>query len=44
MHAVSILRCAIAVGEGYSRIGILSRDPFLSLFDVLLTIGRGSGT
>jgi len=41
-HAIFILRCAIAIGEDSSRLGILSRGPPLSLFDMLLAIGGGS--
>jgi hypothetical protein len=47
VHAVSILRCAVAVGEGFSRLSILSRGPGgppLSLFDMLLATGGGPGT
>jgi hypothetical protein len=43
-YAVSILRCAVAIGEGSSRLGLLSGDPLLSLFDMLLARGGGSGT
>jgi hypothetical protein len=35
-HAVSILKCFVAIGEGFSRLGILSGGPCLSLFDMLL--------
>jgi hypothetical protein len=42
-HVVSILRRAIAIGEGFSRLGVLSRGPPLSLFDMFITIGGGSG-
>ncbi len=41
-HAISILRRAIAIGKDSSRLGILSRGPPLSLFDMLLAIGGGS--
>jgi hypothetical protein len=36
----SILRCVVLVGESPSRLGVLSRGPSLSLFDMLLVIGR----
>jgi hypothetical protein len=39
-HVVAV----VAVGEGLSRLGILSGGPLLSLFDMLLGIGGGSGT
>jgi hypothetical protein len=35
-HVVFILRCVVTIGEGFSRLGILSRSPPLSLFDMLL--------
>jgi len=35
-HAVSILKCVVAIGEGSSRLGILSGGPPLSLLDMLL--------
>jgi hypothetical protein len=41
-HAVFILKCVIVVGEGFFRLGVLSRGPPLSLFDMFLTIGGGS--
>ncbi len=31
-----ILKHAIAVGEGFSKLGILSKGPPLSLFDMLI--------
>jgi hypothetical protein len=36
LQAVSILRCAVAVGEGFSRPSLISEGPPLSLFDLLL--------
>ncbi len=42
--AISILKCAIAIGEGYSKLGVLSGGPPLSLFDMLLVIEGGLGT
>jgi hypothetical protein len=45
VQTVSILRCAVAVGEGFSRLGLVSGGPPLSLFDMLLaTTGGGPGT
>jgi hypothetical protein len=41
---IFILRCALARGEDFSRLGILSEVPPLSLFDVLLATGVSSGT
>jgi len=38
------LRHAIAVGEGFSRLGVLSRGRPLSLFDMFFATGKGSGT
>jgi hypothetical protein len=43
-HAISILKRVIVVGEGFSRLGVLSRGSPLSLFDMLLTIGKGLET
>jgi hypothetical protein len=39
---VSILRWAVAIGEGFFRIGIHLGSPPLSLLDMLFTIGGGS--
>ncbi len=36
---VSILRHAVAVGEGLSRLGLLAGGPTLSSFDMLLATG-----
>ncbi len=44
VYVISILRRDVAVGEGSSRLGLLSGSPPLSLFDMLLVIGGGSGT
>ncbi len=38
---VSILRHAVAVGEGLSRLGLLAGGPPLSLFDMLLATTGG---
>ncbi len=35
-HVISILKCVVAIGEGSSRLGILSGDPPLSLFGNLM--------
>ncbi len=43
-HANSILRHAIVVGEGSSRLSVLSRGPPLSLFDMFLATRGGSST
>jgi hypothetical protein len=40
-QVVSILKCAVVVGEGSSRLGLFSRGPPLSLFDMFLATGRG---
>jgi hypothetical protein len=37
-QAVSILKCVVEVSEGSSKLGVLSRGPPLSLFDMLLVI------
>jgi hypothetical protein len=42
--AISILKCAIAIDEGYSKLGVLSGGPPLSLFNMLLVIKGGLGT
>jgi hypothetical protein len=44
VQVVSILRLAVAVGEGSIRLSILSRGPPLSLFDMLLVRGGGLRT
>jgi hypothetical protein len=41
---MSILRQAVVIGEGSSRLGILLDGPPLSLFDMLLVIGGGLRT
>jgi hypothetical protein len=38
------LKHAIAIGEGFSRLDLLSGNPPLSLFDMFLMTRRGSGT
>jgi len=38
------LKCVVAIGEGFSRLGLLSGAPPLSLFDMLLATRRGLGT
>jgi hypothetical protein len=42
-HVFSILKHVVAIGEVSSRLGILLGGPPLSLFDMLLTKGGGSG-
>jgi hypothetical protein len=34
VHVIFILRHVITVGEGFSRLGVLSRGPPFSLFDI----------
>jgi hypothetical protein len=41
-HVISILRCAIIVGEGSSRLGVLLRGLPLLLFDMFLATKTGS--
>jgi hypothetical protein len=41
---VVILRCVVVVGEGSYRLGVLLEGPPLSLFDMLLAMGRGLKT
>jgi len=41
VKAIFILRHVIAIGEGSSRLGVLLGGSPLSLFDMLLTRGRG---
>jgi hypothetical protein len=43
-QANSILRQAIAIREAPSKLGVLSKDPPLFLFDMLLATREGSGT
>ncbi len=43
-QVVSILRHAVAIGEGSSKLALLSGGPPFSLFDMLLAIRGGSGT
>lgn len=40
-QVVSSLKRAVVVGEGSSRLGLLSRGPPFSLFDTFLATGRG---
>jgi len=40
-QVVSILKRAVVDGEGSSRLGLFSRGPPLSLFDMFLATGRG---
>jgi hypothetical protein len=40
---VSILRCIVVVVESLFSLGVLSRGPSLSLFDMLLVTGKGLG-
>ncbi len=42
-HVISILK-HVAISEGFSKLGVLSRGPALSLFDMLLAIRGGSRT
>jgi hypothetical protein len=41
---IFVLRCAVAVGEGSFRLGILSGGPLISLFDMLLKTRGDLGT
>jgi hypothetical protein len=41
---VSILKCVVALGEGFCRLNILSGGLSLSLFDMFLATGEGSKT
>jgi hypothetical protein len=41
VHVISILRRVVAIGEGSSRLSVLSRGPPFSLFDMLLTTRKG---
>jgi hypothetical protein len=41
---VFILKCVVAVGEGFYRLFVLLGGPPLSLFDMLLAMGRGLKT
>jgi hypothetical protein len=43
-QVISILRCAIAIGEDSFKLDFLSRGPPLFLFDMLLAIERGLKT
>jgi hypothetical protein len=40
----SIVKHVVTKGESSYRLGILLGDPSLSLFDMLLVTGEGSGT
>ncbi len=44
VQVISILTCVVAIGEGSSKLDVISRGPPLSLFDMFLAIGRGSKT
>jgi len=44
VHAVSILEHVVVIGEGSSRLGVLSRGLPLSLFEMLLATSGGLGT
>jgi len=35
-HVISILKHVAVVSEGFSKLGVISRGPPLSLFDMLL--------
>jgi hypothetical protein len=41
-HAVSILKHDIVIGDSFYKLGVLLGGPSLSLFDMLLAIGKGS--
>jgi len=41
---ISVLKHVVAIGEGSFKLGVLSRGPPLSLFDMPLAIGGGSGS
>jgi hypothetical protein len=41
---IFILRRAVAIGESFSKLGVLSRGPSLSLFDMLLAMKESSRT
>jgi hypothetical protein len=41
---VFILKHVVAIGEGSSKLGVLSKGLALSLFDMLLVTRRGSRT
>jgi hypothetical protein len=43
-HVVFILKHVVAISESSSKLGILSRVPPLSLFDMLIKTRRDSGT
>ncbi len=43
-QTVFILKHVVVVGEGSCKLGVLSRGPPLSLFDMLLARGKGSRT
>jgi hypothetical protein len=40
---ISILRCVVAIGDGFSRLGVLSRGPPFSFFDMFFVLKRGLG-
>ncbi len=44
VQVISILRHVVALGEGSSRLSLLSEGPPLPLFDMLLARERGLGT
>jgi len=43
-QAVSILKCVVVVGDGYSRLGVLLSGPPFSLFDMFLVTQKGLRT
>jgi hypothetical protein len=43
-QVISILKHVVAIGEGFSRLCVLSKGLPLSLFDMLLVRRRGLGT
>jgi hypothetical protein len=44
MHKQSLFRCIVTIGEGSSKLDVISRGLSLSLFDMLLATKGGSGT
>jgi hypothetical protein len=44
MHAISILKHIFVVGEGFSKLPMLSHFPSLSFFDMLHVSSEGFGT
>jgi hypothetical protein len=44
VQAIYILKCAIIICEGSSKVNVLSKGPSLFLFDVFFTTKGGLGT